>query len=266
MGRWAGQGRPGARPCLLQSCCLVRLISACARGEDQRGEQQPLHADAEQRRVRLLVVACARARRGRAGCAAARGASSAPPAAIATTSANISSIASAGRTSTRTRASSSPALAKRVHDAGRDLDDVARAGEAPCAGRRGSACGRRRPRSARSGSGGRAGSGPRRRGAARSSNASSSPPVVAAVSVKVKRSPVTGFSSVWPGVIMAAQSIPRCVRLSMAGSREFMRERLRSAAWTPSPDCSTGPARAGRSCCARRWTRRGRCGSRTRRR
>ena len=31
------------------------------------------------------------------------------------------------------------------------------------------------------------------------SNASSSPSVVAAVSVNVKRSPVTGFSSVWPG-------------------------------------------------------------------
>ena len=35
-----------------------------------------------------------------------------------------------------------------------------------------------------------------------SSKASSSPPVVAAVWVKVKRSPVTGFSSVWPGEIM----------------------------------------------------------------
>ena len=35
-----------------------------------------------------------------------------------------------------------------------------------------------------------------------SSKASSSPSVVAAVSVKVKRSPVTGFSSVCPGLIM----------------------------------------------------------------
>ena len=41
-------------------------------------------------------------------------------------------------------------------------------------------------------------------GAQRESKASSSPPVLAAVWVKVKRSPVTGFSSVWPGVIMAA--------------------------------------------------------------
>ena len=35
------------------------------------------------------------------------------------------------------------------------------------------------------------------------SKASSSPPVLLAVWVKVKRSPVTGFSSVWPGVIGA---------------------------------------------------------------
>ena len=41
-------------------------------------------------------------------------------------------------------------------------------------------------------------------GRSASSKASSSPPVLAAVSVKVKRSPVTGFSRVWPGVIMAA--------------------------------------------------------------
>ena len=50
-------------------------------------------------------------------------------------------------------------------------------GDRPCAGRRGSASARRRPRSARSGSDGRAGSAPRRRGAARSSKASSSPSV-----------------------------------------------------------------------------------------
>ena len=34
------------------------------------------------------------------------------------------------------------------------------------------------------------------------SKASSSPPVLAAVCVKVKRSPVTGFSRVWPGEII----------------------------------------------------------------
>ena len=39
-------------------------------------------------------------------------------------------------------------------------------------------------------------------GASPSSKASSSPPVVAEVWVKVKRSPVTGFSRVWPGEIM----------------------------------------------------------------
>ena len=45
-------------------------------------------------------------------------------------------------------------------------------------------------------------------GASPSSKASSSPPVVAAVWVKVKRSPVTGFSRVWPGEIMADSETP----------------------------------------------------------
>jgi hypothetical protein len=38
-------------------------------------------------------------------------------------------------------------------------------------------------------------------GRSASSNASRSPPLLAAVSMKVNRSPVTGFSSVWPGRI-----------------------------------------------------------------
>src|SRR5436190_9307862 len=64
-------------------------------------------------------------------------------------------------------------------------------------------------------------------GRSASSKASSSPPVLPAVSVKVKRSPVTGFSSVWPGISMPPVNTDR-MRLSMAVSRDIMRERLHS--------------------------------------
>ena len=56
-------------------------------------------------------------------------ASSGRPAAIATTSANISSIASAGRTSTRSARLVVAGVGERVHDAGRDLDHVAGLGD-----------------------------------------------------------------------------------------------------------------------------------------
>ena len=75
------------------------------------------------------------------------------------------------------------------------------------------------------------------------SNASSSPPVEAAVSVNLKRSPVTGFSSDRRprGWVCVRQSKARSVRLSIARSRKSMFHRLRFAAWMRSPDCSTGP-------------------------
>ena len=71
-------------------------------GEHERGEQQSLQADAEQRRVRLVVVPSVRARRGRAGCAAARDASSGPRSPARRRRRTSPPSASAGRTSTRT--------------------------------------------------------------------------------------------------------------------------------------------------------------------
>ena len=52
-----------------------------------------------------------------------------PACAMAMTSANMSSFASAGLTSTRRRASLVAGVGERVRDAGRDLDDVAGAGD-----------------------------------------------------------------------------------------------------------------------------------------
>ena len=121
-----------------------------------------------------------------------------PARAIAMTSANIRSIASAGRTSTLSVASSSPSLANECRVPGSTSTTSP-----------GSAITVRRPtrnrirpdvtskRSVWIGWTWEIGTAPP--GLRAKSKASSSPSVVAAVSVKVNRSPVTGFSSVWPG-------------------------------------------------------------------
>ena len=90
----------------------ARRVPRRRASHDQRREQEALQADARSAGRGPPGRRCARAAPGRAGCAACRGGSCARPAPCAITSANISSIASAGRTSTRRRASSSPALAK----------------------------------------------------------------------------------------------------------------------------------------------------------
>ena len=170
-----------------------------APGEDERREQQALQADPEERRVGLAVVA-ARERRELERAAGSPRRVMRPACASATTSANICSIASAGRTSTRSRASSSPALAKECMTPG------ATSMTSPGPASRVRSPTRKRiwpawtsKRSVWMGWTWGMGTAPPGRSA--KSKASSSPPVVAAVSMKVKRSPVTGFSSVRPGRI-----------------------------------------------------------------
>ena len=125
-----------------------------------------------------------------------------PASAIATTSANISSILSAGRTSTRSRASSSPALAKACMTPGATsttspgpaMDRAQPDAEAHPAGDDLEALGLDRV-DVRD-----------RDGAAGAQREVEREELAAGAwrpcAVKVKRSPVTGFSSVWPGVIM----------------------------------------------------------------
>src|SRR5215211_2504837 len=154
-----------------------------------------------------------------------------PAVAIAITSASMSSIASAGRTSTRTRASSGPAFANECMTPG------ATSTTSP-----GSATRRRSPRRKRMRpattskrsvwSGCTCGIGTAPPGRSPSSKARSSPSVLRAVWVKVKRSPVTGFSSVSPGRMICGfvlmPSLNRdTARRSMAEPPKFIRERLR---------------------------------------
>ena len=170
-----------------------------AGGKQQRREQQPLDGDASS-------GACASWSNRRASLASAKGLRgrprlvSRPAFASSTTSANISSIASAGVTSTRTRASSSPAFAKSwTTPGGTSTTSPASATTCSRPSRK-----RMRPWVTVNVSvwiGWTCASGTAPPGRSASSNASRSPPLLAAVSMNVNRSPVTGFSSVRPGWI-----------------------------------------------------------------
>ena len=129
-----------------------------------------------------------------------------PASASAMTSANISSIARAGRTSTRSRASPAPALANEWATPGSTrstspgpamiVRSPTRKRISPATTSKRSLC-----------SGCTCGIGTAPPGLSAKSNASSSPSVLAAVAVNVKRSPVTGFSTVWPGRRRACWSL-----------------------------------------------------------
>ena len=82
------------------------------REEDERGEQQPLQADGQERRVGLAVVGAREQRRGRAGCGASRAASCDRRAPSRRPRRTCSPSPAPGGPRPRTRASSSPALAK----------------------------------------------------------------------------------------------------------------------------------------------------------
>ena len=190
--------------------------------------------------MRLLVVACVRAGRGRAGSGAGRGGSCAPARARATTSASIASICERrAHLDAQARLVPGPALAKEWTTPGATSTDVARTGEGESGGRPGSAS---RPAATSKCSawiGWTCGTGTAPPGRRAKSNASDSPPVLAAVSVKVNRSPVTGFSSVCPRV-----SIPP--RLRSPRRARVLAEVARLATegpWTPSASLALRPSR-----------------------
>ena len=239
------------------------------RHEHERREQQALHADAQQRGMGLLVVGAREDGEVERGCAAARGASCGPACAIATTSANISSIASAGRTSTRSRASSAPALAKLCATPGA----TSTTSPGPAMRVRRPIRNRIRPASDLEALGldrvdvrdrhGAAGAQREVEGEQRAARARRG----VGEGEALARDRVLERLTRSDGSCGDSCNRERCVMdetVHGSQSRNFMRDRLRSPRWTRSPDCSTGPAHAARSCCARASIRRGRCGSRTR--
>ena len=213
-----GAGRCASGPCSAHAAAVTswgrsssRAAEVTVRRAGARGRPaapgRSLEAATEERGVRLAVVGRGRAGRGRAGCAACRAGPCGPASAISTTSANISSMLSAGVQVTRTRTSSSPAFANPWRTPG----SISRTSPAVAVTWRRPTRKRIVPPSISKRSvwiGCTCGIGTAPPGRSASSKVRRSPSVEAAVSMKVKRSPVTGFSSVVPGVIMRSSVSP----------------------------------------------------------
>ena len=207
---------------------------------DQRGEQEALDGDVEQRRVRLLVVAAGEPGERERVARAARAGSSCPPRRARRPRRTSPPSSAPGGPRRASGHRPSPALAKPCATPG----GASTTSPGPATKVRRPSRKRTSPASTSKRSvwiGCTCGTGTLPPGRSAKSKASSSPSVLAAVCVKVKRSPVTGFEIVWPGEIM-----PR------------LRSR-RSCGRTRRSRAGRGRARAGRrpagACCGRRGPR-----------